>query len=173
MVHRIGFEPTTLCSEDRCSNPPTELPVRTHILPQNPYPLNASTSVIIIRAMNKSELKKFAAIFRSTLSQAFKQQLQALNLDDLTTLPSNPTPDYAALSRALRALTPARVLETATYTWFNRLVALRFMELRDLLPPEAPSPWDSRDHLLHSTHQLATQLPQIFTGPAYLDLFLP
>ena len=123
--------------------------------------------------MNKSELKKFAATFRSTLSQAFKQQLQALNLDDPTTLPSNPTPDYAALSRALRALTPARVLETATYTWFNRLVALRFMELRGLLPPEAPSPWDSRDHLLRSTHQLATQLPQIFTGPAYLDLFLP
>ncbi len=21
LVHRIGFEPTTLCSEDRCSNP--------------------------------------------------------------------------------------------------------------------------------------------------------
>ena len=123
--------------------------------------------------MNKSELKKFAATFRSTLSQAFKQQLQALNLDDPTTLPSNPTPDYAALSRAIRALTPARVLETATYTWFNRLVALRFMELRCLLPPEAPSPWDSRGHLLRSTHQLATQLPQIFTGPAYLDLFLP
>lgn len=123
--------------------------------------------------MNKSELKKFAATFRSTLSQAFKQQLQALNLDAPTTLPSNPTSDYAALSRALRALTPARVLETATYTWFNRLVALRFMELRGLLPPEAPSPWDSRDHLLRSTHQLATQLPQIFTGPAYLDLFLP
>ena len=123
--------------------------------------------------MNKSELKKFAATFRSTLSQAFKQQLQVLNLDALTALPSNPTPDYAALSRAIRALAPARVLETATYTWFNRLVALRFMELRGLLPPEAPSPWDSRDHLLYSTHQLATQLPQIFTGPAYLDLFLP
>ena len=123
--------------------------------------------------MNKSELKKFAATFRSTLSQAFKQQLQVLNLDALTALPSNPTPDYAALSRAIRALTPARVLETATYTWFNRLVALRFMELRGLLPPEAPSPWDSRGHLLRSTHQLATQLPQIFTGPAYLDLFLP
>ena len=123
--------------------------------------------------MNKSELKKFAATFRSALSQAFKQQLQALNLDALTALPSNPTPDYAALSRALRALTPARVLETATYTWFNRLVALRFMELRGLLPPEAPSPWDSRGHLLRSTHQLATQLPQIFVGPAYLDLFLP
>ena len=123
--------------------------------------------------MNKSELKKFAATFRSTLSQAFKRQLQALNLDDSTTLPSNPTPDSAALSRALRALTPARVLEAATYTWFNRLVALRFMELRGLLPPEAPSPWDSRDHLLRSTRQLATQLPQIFAGPAHLDLFLP
>ena len=123
--------------------------------------------------MNKTELKKFAATFRSTLSQAFKQQFQALNLDDPTTLPSNPTPDYAALSRALRALTSARVLETATYTWFNRLVALRFMELRGLLPPEAPSPWDSRSHLLRSTHQLATQLPQIFAAPAYLDLFLP
>ena len=123
--------------------------------------------------MNKSELKKFAATFRSALSQAFKQQLQALSLDDSTTLPSNPTPDYAALARALRALTPAHILETATYTWFNRLVALRFMELRGLLPPEAPSPWDSRDHLLRSTHQLATQLPQIFADPAYLDLFLP
>lgn len=123
--------------------------------------------------MNKSELKKFAAAFRSALSQAFKQQLQALNLDDFTALPPNPTSDSAALSRALRALTPARVLETATYTWFNRLVALRFMELRGLLPPEAPSPWDSRDHLLCSTHQLATQLPQIFAGSAYLDLFLP
>ena len=123
--------------------------------------------------MNKSELKKFAAIFRSALSQAFKQQLQVLNLDVPTAPPSNPAPEYAALSRALRALTPARVLETATYTWFNRLVALRFMELRGLLPPEAPSPWDSRGHLLHSTHQFATQLPQIFAGPAYLDLFLP
>lgn len=123
--------------------------------------------------MNKSELKKFAATFRSALSQAFKRQLQVLNLDTPTALPSNPTPDSAALSRALRALTPARVLETATYTWFNRLVALRFMELRGLLPPEAPSPWDSRGHLLRSTHQFATQLPQIFAGPAYLDLFLP
>ena len=123
--------------------------------------------------MNKTELKKFAATFRSALTQAFKQQLQALSLDGPTTPPSNPTPDYAALSRALRALTPARVLETATYTWFNRLVALRFMELRGLLPPEAPSPRDSRSHLLRSTHQLATQLPQIFAGPAYLDLFLP
>ena len=123
--------------------------------------------------MNKSELKKFAATFRSALSQALKQQLQVLNLDALTAPSSNPTPDYAALSRALRALTPARILETATYTWFNRLVALRLMELRGLLPPEAPSPWDSRGHLLRSTHQLATQLPQIFAGPAYLDLFLP
>lgn len=123
--------------------------------------------------MNKSELKKFAAAFRSTLLQAFKQQLQVLNLDALTAPPSNPAPEYAALSRTLRALTPARVLEAATYTWFNRLVALRFMELRGLLPPEAPSPWDSRGHLLRSTHQLATQLPQIFAGPAYLDLFLP
>lgn len=123
--------------------------------------------------MNKSELKKFAATFRSALSQAFKQQLQTLSLDGPTTLPANPASDSAALSRTLRALTPARVLETATYTWFNRLVALRFMELRGLLPPEAPSPWDSRGHLLRSTHQLATQLPQIFTGPAYLDLFLP
>ena len=148
--------------------------------------------------MNKSKLKKFAATFRSALSQAFKRQLQALNLDVSAPIspnpaptstppqptsgftpispnpaPPQPAPDYAALSRALRALTPARVLETATYTWFNRLVALRFMELRGLLPPEAPSPWDSRDHLLHSTHQLATQLPQIFAGPAYLDLFLP
>lgn len=123
--------------------------------------------------MNKSELKKFAATFRSTLSQAFKQQLQVLNLDAPIAPPSNPAPEYAALSRALRALTPAHVLETATYTWFNRLVALRFMELRGLLPPEAPSPWDSRGHLLRSTHQLATQLPQIFAGPAYLDLFLP
>lgn len=123
--------------------------------------------------MNKSELKKFVATFRSTLSQAFKQQLQVLNLDALTAPPSNPAPEYAALSRTLRALTPARVLEAATYTWFNRLVALRFMELRGLLPPEAPSPWDSRGHLLRSTHQLATQLPQIFAGPAYLDLFLP
>lgn len=128
--------------------------------------------------MNKSELKKFAATFRSTLMQAFKQQLQALSLDDPTALPPNPaplqlTPDYTTLSRALRALTPARILETATYTWFNRLVALRFMELRGLLPPEAPSPWDSRGHLLRSTHQFASQLPQIFAGPAYLDLFLP
>ena len=123
--------------------------------------------------MNKSELKKFAATFRSALSQAFKRQLQVLNLDAPTAPSSNPALDYDALSRALRALAPARVLETATYTWFNRLVALRFMELRGLLPPEAPSPWDSRDHLLYSTHQLATQLPQIFTGPAYLDLFLP
>ena len=123
--------------------------------------------------MNKSELKKFAATFRSALLQAFKQQLQVPNPDAPTASPSNPAPDFAALSRALRALTPARVLETATYTWFNRLVALRFMELRGLLPPEAPSPWDSRGHLLRSTHQLATQLPQIFAGPAYLDLFLP
>lgn len=123
--------------------------------------------------MNKSELKKFAATFRSALSQAFKQQLQTLSLDGPTTLPANPASDSAALSRTLRALTPARVLENATYTWFNRLVALRFMELRGLLPPEAPSPWDSRGHLLRSTHQLATQLPQIFAGPAYLDLFLP
>lgn len=123
--------------------------------------------------MNKSELKKFAATFRSTLSRAFRRQLQVLNLDAPTAPPSNPALDYAALSRALRALTPARILETATYAWFNRLVALRFMELRGLLPPEAPSPWDSRGHLLRSTHQLATQLPQIFAGPAYLDLFLP
>ena len=133
--------------------------------------------------MDKSELKKFAATFRSSLAQSFKQQLQTLDLDDTASSSANPTPIYpnspspdpklATLSRALRALTPACVLEIATYTWFNRLVALRFMELRGLLPPEDPSPWSSRDHLLLATHHLATQLPQIFSGPTYLELFLP
>lgn len=133
--------------------------------------------------MDKSELKKFAATFRSSLAQSFKQQLQTLDLDDTASSSANPTPIYpnspspdpklATLSRALRALTPARVLEIATYTWFNRLVALRFMELRGLLPPEDPSPWSSRDHLLLATHHLAAQLPQIFSGPTYLELFLP
>lgn len=134
--------------------------------------------------MNKTELKKFAAIFRASLAQTFKRQLQLFNLDPVVAQSSIvdssayqaqliPSSDIDALSRALRSLTPSRVLEIATFTWFNRLVALRFMELRALLPPENPLPWQSRACLLNSTHQLSNQLPQIFSGPTYLDLFLP
>ena len=126
--------------------------------------------------MDKTQLKKFAQNFRQILLEEFKAQLKVLDdhyRNEASSIHSDQYQLFQALQNDLRAMTPGRFLETAVYTWFNRFVALRFLELNQMLPPEHASPWESKESLLRSTKDLGQLFPQIFTTKAHFDLLLP
>ena len=96
--------------------------------------------------MNKTAIKKFAVSARITLIQAVTQKAfeyevtengkndpsqAAVNGQSLT--PSEQS-QRAQLIAQIRAKGFAQTMEEAAYTWFNRFIALRFMEVNNYLP---------------------------------------
>lgn len=113
-------------------------------------------------SMNKTQLKNFAVAARVALIERVKDRARGFGIDEKTcaggaVIPSKmvQTLDGALLSQteinqrdALLARIQSRgydqVMEETAYTWFNRFIALRYMQEHNLLPvsvrvlPDAP-----------------------------------
>lgn len=96
--------------------------------------------------MNKTAIKKFAVSARITLIQAVTQKAfeyevtedgkndpsqTAVNGQSLTSAEQS---QRAQLIAQIQAKGFAQTMEEAAYTWFNRFIALRFMEVNNYLP---------------------------------------
>lgn len=112
--------------------------------------------------MDKNKLRNFAIAARVELIRRVSDRAALYDLTETTwtRYAGRPSRDYRNLSgealspaeasqrdallRALGERGFAQVMEEAAYTWFNRLIALRYMQDHDLLPvrarvlPEAP-----------------------------------
>lgn len=103
--------------------------------------------------MNDSAIKTFCVQAREKLEQGVELRMQKYGIaaesvpnaaaDAVGALPLSPTEReqraellqlQAKLGEGDAAHGNARLKERAAYTWFNRMVAIRFMELRDFLP---------------------------------------
>ena len=96
--------------------------------------------------MNKNAIKNFAVTARVTLIQAvtqkaFEYEITADGKNDPSqdsvngqTLTAAERSQRAQLIERIRANGFAQTMEEAAYTWFNRFIALRFMEVNNYLP---------------------------------------
>lgn len=99
--------------------------------------------------MNRSALKKYAPQARLDFIEAVTMRARRLGLDptlpvdvaqtgDVLMIAGQPFPasiasQRMALTQRIRQQGFASVMEALAYTWFNRLVAIRFMELKGYL----------------------------------------
>jgi SAM-dependent methyltransferase len=81
--------------------------------------------------MNKSKLKTFAAAMRRDLMDAVRAKVDYVLSHDIESLP----PKYydhrdkiTTLAKLVESSGKEEVVERVAYTWFNRLIALRFMD---------------------------------------------
>lgn len=96
--------------------------------------------------MNDTAIKTFAVWARNQLRKDVEQQMARWAIDEAGTVPANADTlggeilgpverrqrtDLLALCKAKGA---EQLCEQAAYTWFNRFLAIRFMELHDYLP---------------------------------------
>ncbi|OON94625.1 MAG: type II deoxyribonuclease [Candidatus Epulonipiscioides saccharophilum] len=96
--------------------------------------------------MNKSVIQKFAIQSRTDLIEQVKQQAFNYGIDengcgDINAvsvngfiLDGNKINQRKALIEEIRKNGYEQTMEKAAYTWFNRFIALRFMEVNDYLP---------------------------------------
>ena len=96
--------------------------------------------------MNKNAIKNFAIWARLQLIEAAKQRAFEYEITDggenkanLETVAGRPLSDAEKKQRSeliarIRQKGYAPVMEEAAYTWFNRFIALRFMEVNGYLP---------------------------------------
>lgn len=126
--------------------------------------------------MNRSALKKYAPQARLDFIEAVTLRARRLGLDpavpvnieqtgDVLLIGGQPFPASIAKQRAILTLRIQQqgfssVVEALAYTWFNRLVAIRFMELKGYL---------SHGYRVLSHPQ--GQQPEILDNVQHLDLF--
>jgi hypothetical protein len=96
--------------------------------------------------MNDTAIKNFAVWARRQLIEDVKQQIAKWAIDEQGTVPATAdvlngnvlTPQQreqrAELLRLCKVKGTEQLAEQAAYTWFNRFLAIRFMELHDYLP---------------------------------------
>lgn len=96
--------------------------------------------------MNDTAIKNFCTWARNTLIEQVETRMRRFSVVEANVLPEDATsvdgmplsPDEqrqrSELLRLQREVGHAALAERAAYTWFNRLVAIRFMELHDYLP---------------------------------------
>lgn len=96
--------------------------------------------------MNDTAIKNFCTWARNALIEQVETRMRRFSVVEANALPEDATsvdgmplsPDdqrqRAELLRLQREVGHAALAERAAYTWFNRLVAIRFMELHDYLP---------------------------------------
>lgn len=109
--------------------------------------------------MDKKLLKDFAMKSRETLTALVTAKLHAMHATEdiawvqkgevyqavidgrnITLYPSDKV-RYDNLRAAVKAEGIKQVTEKAAYTWFNRIVAIRYMELREMLPQGKHDEW--------------------------------
>ena len=96
--------------------------------------------------MNDTAIKNFCTWARNTLIEQVETRMRRFSVVEANALPEDATsvdgmplsPDEqrqrSELLRLQREVGHAALAERAAYTWFNRLAAIRFMELHDYLP---------------------------------------
>lgn len=96
--------------------------------------------------MNDTAIKNFCTWARNALIEQVETRMRRFSVVEANALPEDATsvdgmplsPDEqrqrSELLRLQREVGHAALVERAAYTWFNRLVAIRFMELHDYLP---------------------------------------
>lgn len=96
--------------------------------------------------MNDTAIKNFCTWARNALIEQVETRMRRFSVVEANALPEDATsvdgmplsPDEqrqrSELLRLQREVGQAALAERAAYTWFNRLVAIRFMELHDYLP---------------------------------------
>lgn len=83
--------------------------------------------------MNTNLLKRFAQETRKKLIQQVGAKLEWVLQADTPEL-REKTEQLNALRKALQQSTKEQLIDTVAYTWFNRLVALRFMDVNGYQP---------------------------------------
>ena len=81
--------------------------------------------------MNKSKLKTFAASMRRDLMDAVRSKIDYVLAHDIASLPPkfyDHKDKIATLSQLVQTKGKEDVVERVAYIWFNRLIALRFMD---------------------------------------------
>lgn len=96
--------------------------------------------------MNDTVIKNFAVWARKQLIEDVKQQMARWEIDESGTTPASTDvlngnvlttqqrEQRAELLRLCKSKGTEQLAEQAAYTWFNRFLAIRFMELHDYLP---------------------------------------
>lgn len=101
--------------------------------------------------MDKNALKDFAMKSRESLTRTMRAKLENLHIEDELTfkqhgniweneqhrLPAMTDSEYKryeSLKSVVKRDGLKSVIERAAYTWFNRIVAIRYMEVNDFLP---------------------------------------
>ncbi len=109
--------------------------------------------------MDKKLLKEFAMKSRETLTALVRAKLHAMHVTEdiawtqkgevyqaiidgrnITLYPSDKA-RYDNLRAAVKAEGIKQITEKAAYTWFNRIVAIRYMELNEMLPQGKHNEW--------------------------------
>src|SRR5690606_2582434 len=83
--------------------------------------------------MNTVQLKRFAQEARRKLNTLVDGKLESVLTDDSSTLRAKKE-TIKELQGDLQTLGREALVDRIAYTWFNRLVALRFMDANDFQP---------------------------------------
>ena len=122
--------------------------------------------------MDKNAIKKFAVWARRALIERVSQKAMQYGIEEHNILPAGVdsvngkvlTDTEKAQRRALIVQIQAKdykeVMEEVAYTWFNRFIALRFMEVNGYLPSHVRVFTDEENHFK----------PQIIDEALHLDL---
>ncbi|GEK89126.1 Methyltransferase domain-containing protein [Alkalibacterium putridalgicola] len=100
--------------------------------------------------MNKTQLRKFAAVARKKIEDAVRQKAYSFGItkDEIkplqelsdgliingTVMGEREQKQYNHLKNRIQLEGYETVMDEAAYTWFNRFVAMRYMEVNDFLP---------------------------------------
>lgn len=102
--------------------------------------------------MDKSILKKFAIESRQDLMDKIDKKIKALYIDEefnkeqngevyvlsnekhYLSFTNDEYKNRELLIKRVKEISLERVIEEAAYTWFNRIIAIRYMEIHDYLP---------------------------------------
>ena len=102
--------------------------------------------------MDKNILKKFAIESRQDLMEKIKNKINTFYIDEdfkneqkgdvcilsnekhSLSLTNDEYKNRELLIKRIKELSLEQVIEEATYTWFNRIIAIRYMEINDILP---------------------------------------
>ena len=100
--------------------------------------------------MNKTKVKNFAVSAHKLLVEqikikAFEYEITDSTMPDINTnsvhsrlLDQSEKEQLKALIKAIKVHGYNHVIEEIAYTWFNRFIALRFMEINNFLPQKIP-----------------------------------
>lgn len=83
--------------------------------------------------MNTNQLKKFAQAARKKLMEQVAAKLEFVLHTDSAAL-REKADSLKQLQEAINTTSKAQVIDKVAYTWFNRLMALRFMDVNDYQP---------------------------------------